>query len=265
MIFMGCTAQSPRARFLMAEKLWQEKRYEAAVSEYDRVLQKEGSSELGVQALLRAAQTETLFLNEHLSAVRRLNRLVEMKPGSAIAKEAEKTIGEILYQRLEAYDQAITHYTRMIEKDERDPDRPEYYYRVAKSQYYLTRFVEATQTLEALIRLFPGSRWSEKAQYDLGLTWASLANQRQVRGENPVEAWKTAIGEFEKFRKNYSQSSQVTMAGFEIATCYEELEQLPDAERVLETLRFEDAQQQKLVEQKLVRIRNRKSQKNIKE
>ncbi|RYZ72129.1 MAG: tetratricopeptide repeat protein [Proteobacteria bacterium] len=265
MAIMGCTSQSPRARFLMAEKLWQEQRYEAAVAEYDKVQQKEGPSDLGIQALLRSAQTETLFLNHHLSAIRRLNRLLEMKSGTPIAKDADKLIGEILFQRLEAYDQAITQYTRMIEKDERDPDRPEYFYRVGKSQYYLTRFNEAAQTYEALIRLFPSSRWAEKSQYDLGLTWSALAGQRQVRGESASEAWKTAIMEFEQFKKTYGQSPLITHVEFDIASCYEELEQLTEAEEILSRIKFSDPREQALVDQKLNRIKSRKTQKNLKE
>ncbi len=60
----GCTGQSAKNRFLLAEQLWQEAKYQASVAEYEKVMQKEETSDLALQAAYRAAITQTLFLDE---------------------------------------------------------------------------------------------------------------------------------------------------------------------------------------------------------
>ena len=70
--------------------MWQEGKYTSAIGEYDKVIQKEGSSELSVQAEFRAAQTEMIFTKEYFSAIRRLNRIIELRPKTALAPPGAK-------------------------------------------------------------------------------------------------------------------------------------------------------------------------------
>jgi tetratricopeptide (TPR) repeat protein len=99
-VLSSCTSQNPRDRFLLAERLWQEKNYSAAVTEYEKVVQKDPSSDLGIEAAFRAATTQTLFLNEHLGALKKLNRIVEVSRDHRLAHPAYKLIGEILFATL---------------------------------------------------------------------------------------------------------------------------------------------------------------------
>jgi TolA-binding protein len=259
-ISFSCTSQTSKSRFLLAEKLWQEQKYSSAVGEYEKVIQKEGSSDLSVQAQFRAAQTEMIFTREYFSAIRRFNRVIELRPGTPMALEAQKSIGEILFGSLENFEQAILHYTKMIEIRESDPDRPEYFYRVAKSQYSLMRFEESIQTLEALLRLYPGSRWAEVAAFQMGLATSALANQKQAKGELTGDTLKLAIERFKNYLKKYPEGANKSEAELEIATCFEELDQLSEAESTLTGLESSPLLRPR-VQQKLNRIKARRNQK----
>ena len=45
---------------MLAERLWQEKNYAAAVTEYEKVVQKDPSSDLGIEAAYRAATASVI-------------------------------------------------------------------------------------------------------------------------------------------------------------------------------------------------------------
>lgn len=241
--------------------MWQEQKYTSAVNEYDKVIQKEGSTDLAVQAHFRAAQTEMIFTREYFSAIRRFNRVIELRPQSTLAQEAQKQIGELLFESLENYDQAILHYTKMIEIRESDPDRPEYFFRVAKSQYQLMHFEVSIQTLEALLRLYPESRWAESASFLMGLATSALAQQKQARGELIADTLRLAIEKFKNYLKKYPQGLNKSEAELEIATCYEELDQLAEAETALIGNEGSSILKPR-VQQKLKRIKARRNQKS---
>lgn len=259
---IGCTAQTSKSRFLLADKLWNEGKYSASVKEYDSVIQKEGSSDLSVQAQFKAAKTEMIFTKEYYSAIRRFNRVIELRPKTILSLESQKMIGEILYQYLENDEQAIQHYTKMIELRETDPDRPEYYFRVSQSLYRLMRFEESIQTLETLIKLYPESRWAEGATYFLGQSTEALANQKQQKGENSTELFKLAIERYKIYLNKYKEGQKVWDAELEIATCYEEIDQLVEAEKYLMSLKSNSLLNPK-IQEKLNRIKARKTQKMV--
>ena len=149
----------------------------------------------------------------------------------------------------------------MIELRESDPDRPEYFYRVAKSQYRLMRFEESIQTIEALLRLYPESRWAEPAAFQMGLNTSALANQRQAKGEATGETLRLAVQRFRDYLKKYPDGVSRAEADLEIATCFEELDQLGDAESTLAGDRSH-ALLKPRVQQKLQRIKARRNQKS---
>ncbi len=244
----------------MAEKLWQEGKYQAAVSEYERVMQKEQGSELGVQAAYRAAMTEMLFLEDYTSALKKLTRVIEFSKESPLAHEAQKQIGEILFSKLEQFEQAIAQYQKLLQLYPDDAGRAEYWFRIGKSYYFLTRFEQAISTYEALRKNFPQSEWAERALFEMGISSQTLGNQRQSQGGKANEAFKEALVKFESLAKEYPEHALAPQARFEIAACLEELDQLDAAQQAYETLR-ESYPNPQAIDAKLRRIKDRKTQK----
>ncbi len=47
-LFSACTANHPKSRYLLAERLWTDGKYAAAVTEFERVSQRDPSGRLGL-------------------------------------------------------------------------------------------------------------------------------------------------------------------------------------------------------------------------
>lgn len=259
----ACTSQNPRDRFLLAEKLWQEKKYSAAVSEYEKVTQKDPSSDLGIKAALRAATTQTLFLNEHLSALRKLNRIIETNRESPLAHDAHKQIGEILFQRLEQYEQAIQHYERMLDLYPEDPSKDEYTYRIGKAQFHLLRFEDSIRTFRIVVEKYRGSEWAKRARFEIGVSEQTKGHQlQQKEAKLAAEAFRGATKEFSEFIRTYPNDPLVLEAKFEIGNCFEEMDQVDAAYKSFEEIR-DLYPNRSVVELKLRRIAERRNQKNL--
>ena len=59
----SCGLNSSKSEYVMAEKLWTEGRYKAAVLEFEKVYNRDPKGKLGRQALFRAAMTRAYFLS----------------------------------------------------------------------------------------------------------------------------------------------------------------------------------------------------------
>ena len=91
MLICSCTNQSSiSARYLTAEKLWTEKKYEAAVIEFDRIVKENPGSALGVQSLWRASITRALFLNDYQEALRGLQSFIDQSAQNNLILDAQK-------------------------------------------------------------------------------------------------------------------------------------------------------------------------------
>lgn len=261
--FSGCTSQNPRDRFMLAEKLWQEKNYPAAVAEYEKVIQKDPSSRIGMQAGFRAAMTQTLFLNEHLSALRKLNRIIDADVDPEFTYEAYRQIGEILFSKLEQYEQAIAHYERMIELYPKDPNQAEYIYRIGKSQFHMLHFDDAMKTFKIAVDKYPGTEWAKRSRFEMGVSQQTKGHQLQAKETRAAQdAFRQAVKQFEEFIKLFPEDPLALEARFEIGSCFEELDQIDAAYKAFEEIR-EKYPNRTVVELKLKRIHDRKNQKNL--
>jgi tetratricopeptide (TPR) repeat protein len=260
----GCTSQNPRDRFLLAEKLWQEKNYAAAVGEYEKVVQKDPSSDLGIEAAYRAATTQTLFLNEHLGALKKLNRIIEVSPDHRLAHPADRLIGEILFTKLEQYEPAIQHYEKMLDHYPDDPDRAVYTNRIGKAQFHLLRFDDSIKTFHIVVEKYPGTESAKLARFAIGVSEQTKGHQLQTKeGRLAQDAFKQAVKDYTDFIARYPDDPLVLDAKFEIGNCLEELDQVDAAYEKFEEI-LEKYPNRTVVEMKLKRIRERKNQRNLK-
>ena len=261
LVLSGCSIDSAKSRYLLAEKLWNEKKYAAAVMEFEKTRAKDPRGKIGKQALFRAAMTQALFLNQFGDAIRKLREFAESGEEAAAVWEAEKQIGEILFNKTEQYEEAARHYKRLITKRPDAREAAEFYFRTGKSNFYLWRFNEAVAAYREVIRKFPGSEWAEKAGIEIGMTYFTRG-EHQMSGRQPgKEGYQEAMDAFQLFLKKHPGSKHAPEARFGIAMCLEEMDQLDAAYHHYEALRGQYPAP-KVIEIKLVRIRERKAQKS---
>lgn len=251
---------------MLAEKFWTERNYSAAVSEFERVVQKEPKGQLGVQALYRVASTQALFLNKPTEAIQNFRLFIERAPQHKLVWEAQKQIGEILFAKLERYDQSILHYQTLIKTKPDAEEVPEFMFQIAKAHFFLWHFDEALTEFATIIKKFPKTQWAERASYERGVVYFSRAGQTpagsdDVSSEGSNDACKKGIVVFQEFIKKYPKSRLVPEAKFGIASCLEELDQLDAAYAEFESIKT-SYPSPKVIAIKLFRIQERKHQKN---
>jgi TolA-binding protein len=247
---------SAKNHYLLAEKLWNDKNYSAAVSEFEKVTAKDPRGKLGSQALFRSATTQFLFLSQYSDAVRKFKTFVQLSRDSRLSWEAQLHIGEILYSKTEQYDQAIVHYRELLKERPYHPESPEFLFRVAKSHFFLFQFSDAITTFEELMSRYPKSTLVEKALYGIGSTYLTRGEQYSDDPNDGNQSYEMAKEIFEKFLKRYPKSPLVPEAQFGIASCLEELDQLQDAYEAFESLK-KTYPAPDVIQVKLTRIRDR--------
>ncbi|MCM2322114.1 MAG: tetratricopeptide repeat protein [Oligoflexia bacterium] len=257
----GCSVSGTKKSYLLAEQLWTDEKYAAAVAEFEKVAAKDPNGKLGLMALYRAATTEAYFLSEYGDAIVKLRAFADASQDSAAVWEAQKQIGELLFSKTEQYDQAIVHYRSLLKLKADAPEAPEFLFRVGKSHFFLWQFAEAIHVYTEVMKRFAGSFWAEKAMYEIGVTYFTRGEQRPGEGGRGVEAYQDAMDAFESFLKRHPTSTMVPLARFGIASCLEEMDQLDAAYHAYEALKG-SYPSPNVIEIKLIRIRERKAQRS---
>ena len=257
----SCSAGSAKNHYILAEKLWNESKYPAAVSEFEKVISKDPRGKLGQQALFRAASTQSLFLAKYPEAVQKFKAYAEIAGDTPSAWEAERQIGDIFFLKLQHYEDAIVQYQGLITRKPVSPDVPEFKFRIAKSHFYLRHFDQALSAFRELKSKYPLSPWAEKAEFEIGVT-AFTRGEQHPGGRGPgMEAYHEAMDDFQRFIRVHPESPLNVQSRFWIASCLEELDQLDAAQQAYEDLR-KTYPSPNVIEIKLARIRERKSQRN---
>lgn len=251
LLLSACGVNSPDRHFLLAEKLWTEKKYAAAVSEFEKARKKDAQGELGFKALYRAATTQAVFLQEYPEAIDKLREFLKdprAQTEHEMAMVARELIGEILYSKLRHFDQAMGFYEDLLRdpllptqigKDEQGQEKlAEWNYRVAKSAAESYRFDLARNHFERLRTEFPKTSQAERALFELGQLYFTAGEQRaeqlglidpKTGKGDEKDVFRKAIKHYEAYLKNYPRGDRRQEAWFGIASCYEELDQLDEA------------------------------------
>jgi TolA-binding protein len=228
---VSCSVDSVKNRYLLAEKLWSEGSYAAAVLEFDRVSRRDPDGDLGRRAMLRSAMTQTLFLKEHTEAIRKFARIVEREGDSELGWEAQKEIGEILFSRQENWSEALSHYQQLLKRRPDASEAPVFQYRIAKSYLNRWAFDPALEAFDTVISKWPGSALAAEAMMDRGTVWLIRGEQRpgDLYANRGKEVYREAIRNFDSFLKAYPDHKRAPEAVFGMASAFEELEQLDQA------------------------------------
>jgi len=254
----GCSVDSARNHYVLAEKLWTDRKYTAAVSEFEKVISKDPRGKLGLQAMYRAAMTQFLFLSRYSDAIRNFRNYAQGSTDPQSVWDAQLQIGEILFSKTEQYDQAILHYQSLLKEKPSAAEAPEFLFRVGKSQFFLLQFNDAVSTYEELIKKYPTSIWAERGSFEIGATYFTRGEQQPDGKSKGLdnEVYQVAMRAYENFERKYPKSELLPQARFGIAACLEELDQLDDAYSAYAALK-KKYPSPNVIEVKLIRIRER--------
>lgn len=255
-VFSACSVNSAKKHYLLAEKLWGDGNYIAAVSEFDRATELDPKGKIGLQALFRSGTTLTLFLSDYEAALKKFELYTARSNDATSAWEAEKMIGDLFFTRLERYKAAIAHYDKLLRMRADAPEAGEFLLRMAKSAFFLKDFKRAIELYQQVLKRFPASPEAERATFELAATYFTRGDDSHGK-----EAYQEALDAYQHFLKRYPTSPLAPEARFGVASSLEEMDQLDAALRAFEALRGQYPSP-KVIEIKITRLQERKQQRN---
>ncbi len=215
---VACTVDSAKNHLSLAEKLWSDREYAAAVGEYEKVWLKDPQGKLGMKALYEAGQTQGLFLGQPVEALQKLQQYVHLGgPRAEHYWEAQEQIGDLLFLKLERYEQAIPHYQALIDLGPERMEVPEFLFRIAKSYFLRFQFAQAINTYRQVLSRYPESSWAEQSEFEIGSS------------ELTAEHYNLAQSAFQGYLHHYPHGHRRPEAEFGLASCWEGLDHLPEA------------------------------------
>lgn len=229
----ACTVQSSISnRYLTAEKLWTEKNYAAAVTEFDRIVKENPNSTIGLQALWRASMTRTLFLNQQEPALQGFETFLERASSSQLAPEAQKEIGEIYFNKLNQYSKAIDVYQRMIDSKKFSADEEALFlFRIARAHFLTGRLKKAIEIEESFAVRYPKSPLNRKVMLELANAWYALGDTEKIAYPKALKLYQ----DLEKLTLGKDPNLYLD-AKFGEAATLEELDRLEEAHELFKSI-----------------------------
>lgn len=243
-LLAACNANSPENRFLLAERLLENKKYDAAISEFQEIVDRAPNSSLGIEAQLKVAQIEHLYLGKTKDAADAYRKFLKRNKDDKRRREIERILADLQFQIFENYDDAIVAYKAMLESDPAAAEAPYYLFNIGRALSFKKDFDAAVKTFLKLIEEHPSSEYAPRAKLE-------IANTLNMAGK-----CKEALKKYDEIIKNGSGEIKA-LAAFGQAECYEELDDLDKAYEVLGTIK-KTYPTPAVVDLKMKRIKRRK-------
>ncbi|MGE4232122.1 MAG: tetratricopeptide repeat protein [Bacteriovoracia bacterium] len=214
---LACNPQAEKNKYILAERLFGDRKYDAAVSEFQKIIENNPRSPLAQQALFRVGIIQYLYLEKYSDAVKSLRQFTLLSQNGDAVYEAEKNIGEIYFSKIEDFRSSLDQYKRILDKYPESKEKDFFLFRIAKSYYGFLDFDNAIQTYERIKKETPKSPLVLEASYQIGNTY-------YTRGD-----CDTAIKVFREVVKEKPSAQQAVFSQFGIANCYEEQQKYQEA------------------------------------
>jgi tetratricopeptide (TPR) repeat protein len=240
----ACNANSPDTKFLLAEKLLEDKKFEAAVSEFQAIVDKSPNSGIGLEAQLKVAEINHFYLGRSQEAVSAYQEFLKRNKDENRRRDVEKTMADLQFQNFEDYDQAIATYSKLLKGKGSDTEKEEMIFRLGRAFFLKAKFEDSMKMLEYQKAQFPQGRLFWKAQLE-------IAHALSAKGD-----CKEAIKQYSLVAANAPKDLK-TLSIFGKAACLEEQDELDDAYELFSSIKSEYPAPT-VVELKMQKIKRRK-------
>lgn len=248
LVLVGCNAPTGKNHYILAERLFNDHKYAAAVEEFKEIIESDPRSHLAQQSLFRIGVIQYLYLEQYQEAIKSFRQFAVVSQNKDLVYQAEKSIGELYFTKLEDYRQAIEQYKRLLEKYPDSKERDFFMLRVAKSHYGALEFDKAVQMYKEIAKQFPKTSWGPEALYQIGNTYYTKGDI-----DSAIETFQDVVLLFPK-------TQQALFAQFGIGNCYEERDKLDEALEIYSKI-LDKHPARNVVEAKIRRLKERMSRK----
>lgn len=244
LLVLGCNANSPETKFLLAEKLLEDKKYDAAISEFQTIVDKSPSSNLGLDAQLKVAQIQHLYLGRSQEAIDAYREFLKRSKDEQRRREVEKTLADLQFQNFEDYEQAIASYSKLVKENSGDEEAEELMYRLGRAFFLQSKFDDAIKMFEYQRTRFPSGPRVWRAELEIGNALSAKA-----KCADAIKQYDRVIAD--------GPNDQRVLASFGKASCFEEQDELDKAYELFSSIK-EEYPAPSVVELKMQKIKRRK-------
>lgn len=244
-VFVACNANSSKNQYDLAERLFMEKKYKAAIHEFRKIVKKDPKSKLGVDALYRVGVIQHLYLQKPKLAIQSFQSLLSRTEDPELIRQVREVVAEMYFSDFNDFQQAIAFYGALVkDKSKENTKRDFYLYRYGRSLFLMGEFDRALKAFGEIEEEYPQGQFYEKARLALGDTLNSSGDCQK------------AIQAYEELAKSSDQKIK-NMAVFGMANCYEEIDNLDKAYDLLATIK-DSYSTPHVIDLKMKKIKRRK-------
>lgn len=243
-LLASCNARSPETKYRLAERLLEDKKYDAAISELQDIADKSPSSLLGLEAQLKIAQVQHLYLGRSQEAIGSYREYLKRAKDPRRKREVERTMGDLQFQSFENYDEAIDSYARLVKERPDSPDAEELLFRLGRAFFLKGQFGDAIRIFQLQKERFPSGPLRWKAELEIGNSYSGHGKCRE------------AMRYFDNVISG-APADQSVLASFAKASCFEEQDDLDSAYEIFSSIRSKYPTPA-VVELKMQKIKRRK-------
>jgi TolA-binding protein len=244
LLVLGCNINSPQAKFRLAERLLEDRKYEAAIVEFNAIVDRSPNSEMGLAAQLKIAEIRHIYLGQAKEAQKAYEAVLKRTTDPAQQQRIEKTLADIHFTSFENYDESIKAYSKLMQELAGKPESEEMMFRLGRSFFMKGQFSDSIDILQYQLKNFPegGLRW--KAELEIGHALSASGRCRETT---------------DRFSQLVQRAPKeiVPLAKFAMATCFEELDDLDRAYELLDEIRSSHPSAE-VVDLKMQKIKRRK-------
>jgi tetratricopeptide (TPR) repeat protein len=226
----SCLKYKIEDQYQVAEHLSEQKQYNAAIKEYERIYYSNPQSEMGAKSLYQSAIIESSFLKKFKSASQKLERLLQESQWIN-QKKIKFELAELYFIYLENYTKAVLTYQDILKHlDLLGDEKAFVLLRMLKSYFYVMNFSQAFQVIKEMIETNTAEPYLKEAYFYQALIYFTLAEKKFTSHwveicKNRNDCYQKSINLFNIFLKRYVHDPEwIDKAKFSIAECYEELQ-----------------------------------------
>lgn len=223
-MLVACSSQES-ADFKQAQKSMAQEHYRIALGYFDRVIKRNASTKLPLEAAREAARISFFEIKDFNKAIQYHHFIVLNSPDEKERVESQKQIASIYFNNLQNYQQSIVEYSKLQQMPHTDLEAAQYKMNIARAQYYLNNFFQSESEIDSLLKLKP----------DDNIRFSAL----MLKGNILIarKDFEKAADIFKDLIVRYPEKSQAENVALILAVCYEESADFQNAIGVLQEQR----------------------------
>jgi TolA-binding protein len=244
LLLFACNANSPENKYQLAERLLEDKKYDAAISEFQDIVDKAPNSTLGLEAQLKIAQIQHLYLGRSQQAADAYREFLKRSHDEPKKRDVERILADLQFQNFENYDDAIATYSKLLKENRNDGELEELLFRLGRAFFLKSQFVDAEKIFNYQKSKYPNGKFFWRAELEIGNSLSSRNNCGD------------AIKQYDRVIAG-APKTEAVLASFAKAICHEEQDELDKAYELFSSIRS-DYPAPAVIDLKLQKIKRRK-------